>query len=122
MINGELSLDLIFSPFYNFLYFFVTILFHLSTVFALLMTYKIKPNIKTINYSIFVVATVYIISLIFTPYISNINFISHPFDFIPFIIPYYIYLWPLLAFIVLILPTQGIQYLLYRWSIRKKSK
>lgn len=122
LIRGVFLEELIFSPFNNFLYLSATILFHLSTTFALFLTYKIKPNLRTINYSIAVIIVTYVSSLIFTPYDLNINRIILQWTFIPFTIPYYIVLWPFLAFIFLVLPTQGIQYLLYKWSIRNKAK
>jgi hypothetical protein len=112
--------ELIFAPFVNVIYFSTTLLFHLSTTFALLLTYKIRPNLWTINYSILVVVGVSLVSMIFTPYGSNINQIFAQWEFIPFHIPYYIYLWPFLAFACLVLPTQSFQYLLYKLSIRKK--
>lgn len=120
--GGGLSSELIYSPFLNFVYLFTTLLFHLSTTFALLLTYKVRPNLWTINYSILIVVGVSLVSLLFTPYSSNINQIYTQWEFIQFPIPYYIYLWPFLAFIFLILPTNSFQYFLYKHSSGKNRK
>ncbi len=119
IIAGTLGEELIFSPFFNFIYLFATILFHLSTTFALFLTYKIKPSMKTVNYSILVVVVIYLISLVFTPISSNINLVHVPWNIIPFIIPYYIYLWPTLAILFLVLPIQSFQYFLYKLANKK---
>lgn len=65
---------------------------------------------------------VYLVTLIFTPSSEGINFVYSTGDLLKsynFLIPNIIFLWPFLTFLFLILPTQGVQYFLYKFFKRK---
>jgi hypothetical protein len=119
---GRFSSELIFSPFLNFVYVLGSILLHLSVVLALVLTYKIKPKLQTLYFSIVLIIAIYFMTLIFTFPADNINDLQFPGDLIKLHTLYFTLLWPVLTFVLLVLPTQHLQYLLYKFSIRKKRK
>ena len=98
----------------TFFYSFSSIFIHLSTIFALFFTYKIRPTIKTLFSSLMFLFGMYIIALIFTTPEQGINYVLSSKTLIPLVIPYYTELWVLLTFLLVVLPTQLIQYGLYR--------
>ena len=100
-----------------------TILVHLATFMALIFTIRIKPNRKTLIYSIVFMFGVYLVTLIFTSPQEYTNFVyssGNLLNSFNFTIPHMVLLWPTLAFFLVILPTQGIQYILYRIFRKKK--
>jgi hypothetical protein len=109
----------------NSLYLLNTFVLHLTTFIALLFTFKIKPQKSTFYYSLVLLVGIYLMSLIFTSPTDNINYVNSGVDLLKFSIPHYTLLWPFLVFLLLILPTQGIQYMIYqlwkRKGIKKKS-
>ena len=122
LIAGQYSSELVFSPFLNFVYMFASILLHFSVIFALILTYKIKPNLRTVYFSIMLIIAIYAVTLIFTSQADNVNKVNLPGGIIAFNIPYFTFLWPIITFVLLVLPAQGLQYLLYRFSLRKSRK
>lgn len=122
LFGGSLSPELVFSPFLNFVYVAASFLLHLSVLVALALTYKIKPKIKTVYFSTLLIMLIYFVTLIFTAQGDNFNKVYLQGDLLNFDIPYFTLLWPVLALVFLVLPTQALQYLLYRLSLRKTKK
>ncbi|MFA5856544.1 MAG: hypothetical protein WC867_04250 [Candidatus Pacearchaeota archaeon] len=117
---GETFLDTI--PLVTTLFYTISsILIHLSISIALIFTYKSKPTIKTLFSSLMFLFGMYIIALFFTTPEQGINYILSSRTLIPLTIPYYTELWVLLTFLIVVLPTQFIQYLIYKYfSIGEK--
>jgi len=112
---------------FNLSIFFIlsTLIVHLSTTIVLIFTYKSKPKKITLLYSLGFLILIYVITLIFTSSVGEINYVyssGNLLNAFKFHIPYYTELWLAIAFIVLVLPTQGLQYLLYKLSLKKKVK
>jgi hypothetical protein len=104
---------------FNLFLFLSTILVHLTTIAALLLVYKTKPNKKTLFYSAFFVLAIYLVTLIFTSPLDNINFVYSTkdiFKLLNFAIPDVVWFWPFLTFLIVVLPAHLIQHLLYRLS------
>src|SRR3989344_8972932 len=93
-----------------------SIFIHLSTTFALIFTYKFKPTIRTLFLSLMFLFGMYIIALFFTTPAQGINFVLSAKTLIPLAIPHYTELWVLLTFLIVVLPTQYLQYLIYKHS------
>jgi len=89
----------------------------LSTNLALLLTYAKKNKPSSLVYSFAVLLLLYALTLAFTPASDNVNYVFSS-GFLGFAIPYYTFLWPLLAFLILVLPTSWLQESLYRASRR----
>ncbi|MBU4070486.1 MAG: hypothetical protein KJ646_05890 [Nanoarchaeota archaeon] len=87
---------------------------------AFLHTYKIKPTIKVLIYSAIYVMMIYALSLTYTPIERNVNCIHEICGLNDYTFSSYTYFWPLLVFIIIILPTQGIQWWVYKWSRKRK--
>lgn len=96
-----------------------SIFIHLSTTFALIFTYNFKPTIKTLFLSVMFLFGMYAVALFFTTPDQGINFVLSYKTLIPLAIPHYTELWVLLTFLVVVLPTQLLQYLIYEHSDRK---
>lgn len=93
-------------------------LIHLTTVTALLLTLRHRPNKKTLLYSIALMFIIYLVTLTFTPANGYINFVYSTgklFNSFNFTIPNIVWFWPIITFLFIILPTQGIQYILYKF-------
>ncbi|MEK6918687.1 MAG: hypothetical protein AABW73_01480 [Nanoarchaeota archaeon] len=103
-------------------YFTSSIIIHLSTIFALCFTYKTKPRISTLFHSIMFIFGMYVIALFFTNPQDRINYVLSSRTLLPITIPYYTELWSLLTFLIVVLPTQGIQYLIYRYYEKNEGK
>lgn len=103
-------------PVTTFLYTTSSILIHLSTTFALMLTHKVKPTIKTLFSSLMFLFGMYVVALFFTTTEQRVNYVLSSRTLIPLVIPHYTELWVLLTFLVVVLPTQLIQYLIYRKS------
>jgi hypothetical protein len=101
-------------------YMTVSILLHFfSASVALYYTLDIKPRRSALYYSAFFLAVAYILTLSFTPYDKNLNFVYSS-SFLGLNIPYYTQLWLLLTFLLICLPVQGLQELLYRVHMRSR--
>lgn len=98
----------------DFFYATSSIFIHLSTIIALIFTYKVKPTINMLFSSLMFLFGMYIVALFFTTQEQGINYILSSRTLIPLVIPYYTELWALLAFLVVVLPTQFIQHLIYK--------
>ena len=99
----------------------ISILIHiLSTFIVLFYTYSHKPNTKGIIISIVYMIFLYLFSVLFTNPTYNINCVfTIEVCGISFVqVPLYTYLWPILTSILVILPTHGLQYLLYKITKR----
>ncbi len=96
------------------------VLVHLSTSVALYLVHAEKPSKKTLYYSLSLLAIIYIGTLAFTPSDGYVNYVYSLGNLLPVTIPYYTYLWIPLAFVVVVLPTHGLQYLFYRLHKNKK--
>ncbi|MBU0957509.1 MAG: hypothetical protein KKF56_01725 [Nanoarchaeota archaeon] len=102
------------------IYTLVPIIVHLfSTNIALISTYEVKPKKITLLYSAVYILLLFSLTLTYAPPEKNINCIYFICTLEKFSIPGYFYLWPILIFLILALPTQGIQYLIYKHSKRK---
>lgn len=93
-----------------------TILVHLSTIFALLFTFRIKPTKKTMSYSLVTMFLIYFMTLIFTSPQEHVNWVYSAGVTLSISIPHLVWLWPLIVTLFAILPTQGIQYWFYKLS------
>lgn len=99
-----------------------TILVHLTTIFALILTLRIKPNKKAIIFSLILMFAVYFIALIFTPSSGDINYVystGNLLNSFSFTVPNIVWIWPFFVFLFVILPTQAIQHALYRLFEKK---
>jgi hypothetical protein len=86
-----------------------------SSNVALLLTYKTKPQTKSLMYSLIVLAGMFIVGLFFTSPIDNVNYVFSS-SALGFSIPFYTLLWIISSFVALVLPTHLIQYALYKQS------
>ena len=127
MITGK-SLFLLTNELFSAGPFFIisTFVIHLSTSFALLFTYKKEPNKRALYYSALILVLIYAMTLSFTPSNGDVNFIYNSsnglHDFVAYV-PYYTELWVFLAFVLLILPTQLVQHIIYKkFGIQSHSK
>jgi len=110
----------------NFLFIVATVILHLVAFLALFATYKIKPKKETLLYSACLILFTYIITFLFSSQGSFYNYVygTRPGYVSIRYIPYMVItlLWPVLVFIFLVLPSQGIQYLIYKLCLRHKKK
>ncbi|MDP4012963.1 MAG: hypothetical protein Q8R00_05160 [Candidatus Nanoarchaeia archaeon] len=98
----------------------IPILIHmLGTNLAFFMTYKRKPKIRTLLYSLVYLVLIFGITTNFTLEERNINCIQQICGLPNLTFPNYTYFWPAVAFFLIIIPTQGIQYLIYRLHRRR---
>lgn len=100
-------------------YIFVEIMIHILPIsLAFLLTYKISPDFSSLFYSFIIIIFMFILTLTFTSPKDNVNLVynlrlSYERDSWKFNLPYYKYLWIIYTFIIVIIPTFLIQYLLY---------
>lgn len=92
----------------------------LSVNVAFIHTYKTSPTTKTLVYSAIYIMTIYALSLAFTPIEENVNCIHQICGLKEHTPQTYTFFWPILVFAIIILPTQYIQYLVYRLHKRRK--
>jgi hypothetical protein len=105
------------------LYMLVPILVHiLGANLALFMTYKEKPNLRALFYSLIYLVIIYWVSLAYTIPERNVNCVHLLCGIPQYTFPYYTNLWLLTALVLIVLPTHGIQYLLYRISQKHSHK
>ena len=90
-----------------------------STNLALYFTYKKKPTIYSAFYSLLYIMFLYGSTLTYTLVENNINWIYMVGAGINYSSNLYLNFWPLIVFFLIAMPTQGIQYLLYKWSLKK---
>lgn len=91
----------------------------LSTNVALAHTYKIKPNKKVLIYSGIYILLLYFVTLTYAPIENNINCVYNLCGIQEYTFAGYTLLWPLLVFVIIILPTHGIQHIFYKLYKRK---
>ena len=97
---------------YDTLMIFLSILFHLATVIAFAWTYKIKPTKETLAYSLLGLVLIYLVMLFFTTPADDINYVFSLSNF--FGVDAFSVFWIPITFLLVVLPTQGFQYLIYR--------
>lgn len=93
-----------------------------ATNVALYFTYKKKPNIWTAFYSLLYIIFLYASTLTYTLAEKNVNWVFKIGGEINYVHPLYINFWPILVFFLVAMPTQGLQYLLYKWSLKNNKK
>jgi|GEM_PF-6103534 hypothetical protein len=104
---------------YSGFHIFVSLVLHAFSVnVALLLTYKEKPTKKSLFYSLLVLLIMLIITVIFTSQSENINYV-YDLNFFNIVVPYHPFFWIALAFIIVVLPTYGIQLLIYSFTKKK---
>jgi len=114
--------DYMFTANLGFLVLIPLVIHSLSINIAFLHTYKIKPTTKVLIYSAIYIMLIYVLSLTYTPIERNVNCIHEICGLNEYTFSSYTYFWPLLVFVIIILPTQGIQWVVYKWSRRKIKK
>ena len=103
---------------YNRFHITVSFLLHVFSVnMALLLTYKIKTKTKSLLYSFIILIVIFILTLTFTTSAENINYIYNA-DFLGFTPPYYTFIWIVLTFLLIVLPTYLIQKGLYKLTVK----
>lgn len=90
-----------------------------STNLALLITYKCKSDRSPLIYSVAAILILYFLTLFFTPPERNINYVFSSEFFFGVKIPFYAYLWPILVFVLVVVPTNWLQEFLYKRTIKK---
>ena len=118
--TGITFLDISYLFNYSLFFRFATLLVHLTLLIALILNYEVRPERKSLWYSMGFIVAVYILSLLFTPQSSNINFV-HSFLLIVGPSVYYTAAWPFVTFLALVLPTYYLQLKLYELHDRKRS-
>lgn len=93
----------------------ITIAGHLfSTLVAILFSIDEKPQFKETYYSLVYVLSLYIITLLLTTPVENVNCVyGNCLGFWNFV--YYTYLWPVLVYILLVIPSHYLQKLVYKY-------
>jgi hypothetical protein len=92
----------------------------LSTNIALYVTRKRKPDIYTLLYSSIYILFLFAGTLTYTLIERNVNCIYLLCGATHLTFNYYTYLWPILVFLIVALPTQGIQYIVHKISTKTK--
>ena len=93
----------------GFFYIAVSFLLHILSVnLAFALTLSDKANYLSLVYSVFILAGLFIVTYLFTDHEKNINFIDS-LDFANFKPKYYQYMWLILAFLLIVLPTYFFQ-------------
>jgi hypothetical protein len=108
----------------NILFILTTVGLHLTGFLAIALTYKTKPNKKTLPSAMGIILLTYLTTILFSPsnwyynyiYGTRPGYISSP---IPFKI--ITILWPIITFIVLVLPGHYLQLALYKLSRKNKA-
>jgi len=99
-----------------------TIIIHLVVLVALYATYHEKPTRKSLYLSFGILLFMYFTVLLFAPPEEQINMVYSYGNIIKIDIPFYTFLWPILAFILIVLPSYWIQHKLYERHVKKKGK
>lgn len=93
-----------------------------ATNIALYFSRKKKPTIKTLFYSMLYLMFLFGATLTYTDPQRNVNCIYALCGAVDLTFNNYTNFWLVLVFFLVVLPTQGIQYLLYRYSTKKNKK
>ena len=105
----------------NGVYVLIPILVHvLGTNLALFLVHHRKPKLKILIYSLVYVILLYGASLSYTDPERNINCVQYICGAQDYTFNGYTYFWPVLIFFFVVLPTHGIQCLLYFIHLHKK--
>jgi len=118
--KGVFALSDIPSKFVKFIYIATTIMVHLVVLWALIASYKIKPTRKALHYSFIIIIFMFVTAILFTSPYWQVNLVYPSGKFFSLHIPFYMVLWPILVFVLLVLPSHWIQKKLYEKS-RKNS-
>ena len=103
------------------IYVLVPILIHMfSTNVAFIATIKKKVDLKILMYSVIYVVLLYGITLVYSAQEINVNCVYEMCGAENYTPVWYTSLWPLIVFVFVLLPTQGIQYFFYWWFAKKK--
>jgi len=97
-------------------------LLHLTIPIALFFQRKTEPRITSLAYSATILLLLFLVSVIFTAPIDNMNNIYSSTIIIGFTPPYYTPLWIFWTFILVIVPTYYIQRAVYSLTTHKKKK
>lgn len=101
----------------------IPIMIHVvSTNLALYFTYKKRPNMKMLFYSLIYIIFLYGATLTYTLQERNVNCVYLICGATNLTFSSYTYFWPVILFFVIALPTQGIQYLIYKFHKNGKIK
>ncbi len=103
---------------YHWVFLLISLLMHLSYVFAFSFTMDNKPEIKSLKISAILLLLLYLLSYFFTPAIENINYIFFLEKF--FGITGLSFLWLPIGFIGIVVPTYFIQKKIYNLLHKKK--
>ncbi len=106
---------------HDFLYGTITVLIHLTTLFALFFTYKEKTKQKSLSYSIIILFGMYLATRLFTNAHDEVNYVFSNTSLTDIQIPFHLTLWVPLTFIILVLPTYFLQKFLYLKNISRHS-
>jgi hypothetical protein len=90
-----------------------------ATNIAFFFTRKKKPNVYTLFYSLIYILFLYAATLTYTLIERNVNCVQLLCGVTDLTFNGYTYFWPLLVFFLIAIPTQGIQYLVYKYCTRK---
>ncbi|MDA3855907.1 MAG: hypothetical protein PF569_06600 [Candidatus Woesearchaeota archaeon] len=105
------------------IYVLIPILIHvLSTNMAFYFTYKKKPTLKILFYSLVYLIFLYAMTLTYTDPARNINCVYEICGTTQLTFASYTYFWPIIVFFGIVIPSHGIQYLFYLYSRRKRKK
>lgn len=100
--------------------FIITILVHfLGVGIAFYFTYKEIPRKKELEYSLYYIIIIYISTLLFTQSHLNINCITEICAFPQLTPPLFTLFWPVLAFLVIVIPTQGLRFFIWKKFVKK---
>ena len=94
----------------------------LSTILALALTYKIKPQKKSLIYAFIYLLVILILSISLTTEDYNYNLTRHILIGEEFTFPGYTYAWIFLAMAIVVIPTHYFQVLLYNLTRKKHKK
>jgi hypothetical protein len=104
------------------LFVITTIIIHIVILVALYVTYQEKPTRRSLYLSFAILLFMYFSVILFAPPENQINLVYSYGNIIKIDIPFYTFLWPILAFILIVLPSYWIQNKLYERHVRKKGK
>ncbi len=93
-----------------------------STNLALYYTYKKKPNLLVAFYSLLYIMFLYSGTLTYTLPGNNVNCVQEICGFTELTFESYSHLWPIIVFFLIAMPTQAIQYGIYKLTNNKSNK
>jgi hypothetical protein len=120
LLTGVSIIELpeVLTPFYS----ISSLILHTSTLIAFAFTARIKPKIETLYYSLVLLMLIHAVTLIFTSPDAGINYVSKQGKLMTIVIPYYTALWVPIAFVLVALPGQLIQHIVYSWLSKRKGR